>query len=69
MYHKSRKVIIAKSGGIGIRKLVKVGNGVALFIPREFLRNKGLCAGEEVALRWDGELSIQPLGRGVRDEQ
>jgi hypothetical protein len=60
-YHRSRKTIIARNGGVGVRKLVKIGNGIAVFIPKEFLRARNLSAGEEIALKWNGDLSLQPL--------
>jgi len=62
MHYKSRRTVITKGGGVGIRRLVKVGNGVCVVLPREFLRDKKLSAGHEVALRWSDEsLSIHPL--------
>jgi antitoxin component of MazEF toxin-antitoxin module len=58
---RSRKVVLGKSGGVGLRKIIRVGgSSPAVCIPEEFLVHHGLKIGDEVGLVWDGHLQIVP---------
>jgi len=68
---KSRKMILGKSGGVGLRKIIRVGNSsVAVCIPDDFLFRHGLQAGDEVGLVWNGHLTLLPVKEAKnRDEE
>lgn len=38
------------------QKIIKVGNSAALTVPREFLRESGLCIGDEMTVETNGKL-------------
>jgi antitoxin component of MazEF toxin-antitoxin module len=59
---KSRKIILGKNGGVGLRKIIRVGNAsVAVCIPEDFLSRHGLKVGDEVGLVWNGHLKLLPM--------
>lgn len=58
---KSKKTLVGRSGGMGLRKIIKVGDSVGLCLPKEFLHSKNLVLGDEVALVWNGGLRILPI--------
>jgi len=68
---KSRKVVLGKSGGVGLRKIIRVGNAsVAVCIPEDFLNRHGLKVGDEVGLVWNGSLKLLPVKEAMtKDEE
>ena len=58
---KARRTVLGFGGGVGIRKIIKLGGSPAVCLPKEFLYSKGLSTGDEVALVWDGDLRISPI--------
>jgi len=65
---KSKKILVGRSGGMGLRKIVKIGDSVGLCLPKEFLHSKNLVLGDEVALVWNGGLRIFPITEVRHDE-
>ena len=68
---ESRKVILGKSGGVGLRKIIRVGgSSSAVCIPEDFLNHHGLKVGDEVGIIWDGYLKLLPVQETkVEDEE
>lgn len=68
---KSRKMILGKNGGVGLRKIIRVGNSsVAVCIPEDFLYRHGLKAGDEIGLVWNGCLKLVPVKEAMtKDEE
>lgn len=58
---KARRVVLGPDGGVGMRKILKVGGSQAICLPKEFLLSKGLKTGDEVALIWNGGLRVFPV--------
>jgi len=64
---RSKRVLMAKNGGvgIGIRKVYRIGHSAVLCIPHEYLTSRGIKPGDEVFLRWNGDLLVSPLSKGT----
>jgi len=43
-----------------IRRIYRTGRSVAVTLPQDWLRGNGLRPGDEVEIRYDGEVHIRP---------
>jgi len=57
---KSKRVTLGKGIGVGVRRIVTIGDCVGVILPKEFLVTHGLQAGDEVGLVWNGHLQVIP---------
>jgi len=63
---KPRKIILGKSGGVGLRKIFRVGrSSPAVCIPKDFLREHGIRLGGEVVLVWNNHIEAFPTREKV----
>jgi antitoxin component of MazEF toxin-antitoxin module len=61
-YRRSKRTISEQRGiGVGLRKIMKLGDSAGLCLPKEFLTSKGLRIGDDVIVAWNGGLKIFPL--------
>ena len=59
---KSKKTLLGKTGGVGLRKIIRVGqSSPAVCIPGDFLKSHGLRIGDEVGIVWNGNLRLFPV--------
>uniref|UniRef100_A0A7V3NUE5 AbrB/MazE/SpoVT family DNA-binding domain-containing protein n=1 Tax=candidate division WOR-3 bacterium TaxID=2052148 RepID=A0A7V3NUE5_UNCW3 len=65
---RSRKVITTATGGVGLRRIMRIRRGAAVSLPQEFLERHGLAPGDEVAIFFNGEFVVRPLGHPDRME-
>lgn len=61
---KSKAIVVGRAGGVGIRRILRIGGSSLVSIPREYLASKGLKVGDELRVSWDGELKFSPLVEG-----
>jgi hypothetical protein len=62
---RSRRILMAKNGGLGIRKIYRLGHSAVVSIPHEYLTSRGIKPGDEVFLRWNGDLLVSPLSKEI----
>lgn len=60
---KSKRTVLGKGVGAGVRRIITIGDCVGVVLPREFLVTHGLRAGDEVGVVWNGDLRVIPGGR------
>jgi len=63
---RSKKIIISDrgEGGVGIRRIFRIGGSSVVCLPHEFLFSKGLKVGDELIVSWNGGLKFSPLKEG-----
>jgi len=66
---RSRRTTLGKGIGVGIRRVVLVGNSAGIILPREFLVSHKIGIGDEVAVAWDGNLQVIPPHRSSPREE
>jgi len=66
---KSRRTTLGKGIGVGIRRVVLVGNSAGIILPKEFLTSHRIGIGDEVGLFWNGDLKVIPKGVGHKSSE
>lgn len=65
---KSKRTVLGSEGGVGLRRILRIGGSALVCIPHEYLSSRGLKTGDELVVSWNGGLKFLPLKEGSKND-